>query len=226
MACAQHAKLLCSHNHIQHTHTHTSCTKLPNPPSAAPSAVNGPILSHRTQPSPPYRCVQPSSASSSSRAGLIAEQHAEDCWRSALDAACGSRAMHMHRREFKWPGLDLSGLGGPTSVPGEDKSIFCCRMNVATSAATGWRLRREGDPRCSHRMTCARPATMSTSAGCRSGPVRRPHRSGALSMDSTLTVCEHVIDGASAGSEPKRSYRRGELSNVDPQKVNRFRPFR
>ena len=112
------------------THTHTSCTKLSNPPSAAPSAVNGPILSHRTQPSPPYRCVQPSSASSSSRAGLIAEQHAEDCWRSALDAACGSRAMHMHRREFKWPGLDLSGLGGPTSVPGEDKSIFCCRMNV------------------------------------------------------------------------------------------------
>ena len=129
--------------------------------------------------------------------------------------------MHMHRREFKWPGLDLSGLGGPTSVPGEDKSIFCCRMNVATSAATGWRLRREGDPRCSHRMTCARPATMSTSAGCRSGPVRRPHRSGALSMDSTLTVCEHVIDGASAGSELSM----GGAIECRPSKGKSLSPF-
>ena len=37
--------------------------------------------------------------------------------------------MHMHRRKCTWSGLALSGLGGPIDVPGEDKSMFCCRKN-------------------------------------------------------------------------------------------------
>ena len=108
----------------------------------------------------------------------------------AQRAGCRSRATHMHRREFTWPGLDLSGLCRSTDVPDEDESGFCCRKIVATSAAIGWRLRREGDPRCSLRMTCARHRRMSTTAGCRPGPVRTPHRLRPRRSGCSPSGCE------------------------------------